>query len=249
MRKPETELRQALLDRYHELQGAIASHDLYVNVDAHWPYYEANYGGPLEHFGADAEIVELGPGHGGLLAWLRGRGYSNVTGVDVSKSEVDFANARLGADTVVAADAEEFLSTRPGCYDVVVAKAVLEHIPRDGLLPLLRTIGTALRPDGLLLLDVPNMDWIAATHERYMDLTHEIGFTQESLESLLRLAFDEVDIRGSQLVSPTRSQRLLRPLAVRLLRRLLYVLGEGASDVLFESRSLVAAARRPLEGS
>lgn len=241
----EPELRRALLSRYHELQGAVASGNLYKDLQAHWPYYGANYGDALERFERDASIIELGTGHGSLLAWLRSEGFANVRGVDASESEVAFANAHLGDGVVVTGDAAEHLRQHPQAFDVVVAKATLEHIPLDRLLPLLRATARSLRPGGLLVVDVPNMDWIAAGHERYMDLTHEVGFTRESLETLLRLVFSTVEIRGSRLVLPTRSQRLLRPLTVRALRRMLYILGEGASEVLFESRALVAFARDP----
>src|SRR5207245_3266519 len=113
-------------------------------------------------------------------------------------------------------------------------------------LPTLRASARALVGDGVLLVDVPNMDWLLASHERYMDLTHEGGFTPESLRTLLLLVFDSIDVRGSTTGAPTRSQRLFRRPLVSLLRRLFYLLGEGASDVLFESRSLVAVARRPI---
>lgn len=249
MTDQESELRRTLLNRYHELQGAIASPDLYEQISAHWAYYDLNYGRELEGLRKDASVMELGTGHGGLLAWFRARGHSNVAGVDASPGEVAFANARLGDDLVVAGDAEHVLASRPGSYDVVIAKAMLEHVPRGRLLPLLRAVHTALLPNGVLLVDVPNMDWIAANHERYMDLTHESGFTRESLEALLRLIFDDVSVRGSTLASPTRSQRLLRPLAIRMLRRLYYLIGEGASDVLFDSRSLIAVAHRRARGS
>ena len=132
-------------------------------------------------------------------------------------------------------------------FDVVFAKAIVEHIPRPDLLPLVRALARSLRPGGRVIIDVPNMDWILASHERYMDMTHESGFTRESLTTMLSLAFDDVVVRGSELASPTRSQRLLRPLVVRLLRRLFYVVGEGASDLLFSSRSIVAVAQSPRE--
>ena len=53
----------------------------------------------------------------------------------------------------------------------------------------------ALRAGGAVLIDVPNMDWLFAGHERYMDFTHELGFTQESLSQLLGGVFSEVVVR------------------------------------------------------
>ena len=144
-------------------------------------------------------------------------------------------------------DAVSFVDAHESSFDIVFAKAIVEHIPRPDLLPLVRALARSLKPGGRVIIDVPNMDWILASHERYMDMTHESGFTRESLTTMLSLAFDDIVVRGSELASPTRSQRLLRPIVMRLLRRLFYVVGEGASDLLFSSRSIIAVAQSPRE--
>ena len=64
---------------------------------------------------------------------------------------------------------------------------------------------------------------------------------------MLSLAFDDVVVRGSALASRRARRGCLRPIVVRLLRRLFYVVGEGASDLLFSSRSIVAVAQSPRE--
>jgi hypothetical protein len=50
------------------------------------------------------------------------------------------------------------------------------------------------RAGGIVVIDVPNMDWLFAFHERYMDFTHEVGFTKESLLQVMREVFDDVSI-------------------------------------------------------
>jgi 2-polyprenyl-3-methyl-5-hydroxy-6-metoxy-1,4-benzoquinol methylase len=237
-------LREALLADYHTGHAAVASGPMYADVRAAWPYYEANYGALLRTLPKSASILEIGPGHGSLLAWLRSLGFERIEGVDASPGDVAFANIHLHDVIVQLGDAHDFLLQRPARYDLVIAKAVIEHVPRTELLPLIDAIFAALRPSGTALIDVPNMDWILATHERYMDLTHEIGFTRDSLTALLMLRFERVEVHGSTIPQPTRSQRLFRRPLISLLRRLLYVLGEGASETLFESRSIIATATR-----
>jgi spermidine synthase len=143
-------------------------------------------------------------------------------------------------------DGKAYLRDYQATFDVIVMKATLEHQPKDELLEMIGACRDALKPDGLLIIDVPNMDWLVAMHERYMDLTHEIGFTRESLRSLLGLFFNSTSVVGSVPALPTKSQRLLRKPFIRMFRFFLYVLGEGASDVLFESRSIIAVAQSPL---
>jgi hypothetical protein len=77
---------------------------------------------------------------------------------------------------------------------MILIKAVLEHIPKQEVIPLLERIKHALKPGGLVLVDVPNMDWLFAQHERYMDFTHEVGFTLESLRQVMVNIFADVRV-------------------------------------------------------
>jgi 2-polyprenyl-3-methyl-5-hydroxy-6-metoxy-1,4-benzoquinol methylase len=238
-------LREALFRDYREGQGEISSPASYADVRSQWPYFDANYRKHLQGLPRTVSILEVGPGQGGLLAWLRSLGFERVEGVDASAGDVQFANGHLGAGVVTLGDGREFLVARRGAYDVIAMKAVLEHVPKSELFEMLSATSGALKPGGFAIIDVPNMDWLLASHERYMDLTHEVGFTQQSLSSFLRLAFDEISVTGSQLAKLTRSQRLLRQPLIRLIRAGLYVLGEGADGALFSSRSLVGVATKP----
>jgi 2-polyprenyl-3-methyl-5-hydroxy-6-metoxy-1,4-benzoquinol methylase len=238
----ESRLRQAILTNYRSGQAATSSGTVYSDIASFWPYYEANYGALVAPLRRDATIIDVGCGPGSLLGWLAARGFTNISGVDMSPGDVRFANEHLGEGTVVLEDAVTHLSARPGAFDVAFMKAVLEHIPKDRALDVLGAVAVGLRPGGFAVIEVPNMDWLLAGHERYMDMTHEIGFTRESLASLLGLVFDDVAIVGSRIAEPTRSQRLLRRPLMALIRRGLYIVGEGASDTLFGHRSLIARA-------
>lgn len=238
-----------LFERYRELQGETSSAGLYVDPTLAWPHYDANYDDLLAPLARDGRVLDVGCGTGSMLGWLRTRGFTNVRGVDISPGDVAFANDYLGATLVMEQDAVGHLIENVGKYDLVIAKAIVEHVPKEDLVALVDALAVGLRPGGRVVVEVPNMDWLLAPHERYMDLTHEVGFTRESLSTWLALRFDSVDVRGSALAAPTRAQRLLRRPLVALVRKLLYVLGEGASDTLFQHRSLIAVARFPRSGT
>lgn len=242
---PTRTLRDALLDNYRYGQGRISSRSAYVETNAFWSHYDSNYSDLLATVSRKARVIDVGCGPGTLLSWLRAEGFTRIEGVDMSPGDVDFAASHLGPGVVTLGDGVTHLSAGGARYDVVILKALLEHLPKDRLLDMAQALAAALTPAGVVIVEVPNMDWLIAAHERYLDLTHEVGFTRESLESLLMLTFEEVEVRGSRLSSLTRSQRWARRPLVALLRRLLYVLGEGASDTLFAHRSLVAVARTP----
>jgi SAM-dependent methyltransferase len=243
-----SELRSRLLDVYRENQARLASPALYADPRASWPFYDANYRRFTDSLPRDVRVLEIGSGPGQFLSWMQNEGFADLTGIDSSPGDVEHANASLGRDVVREGDGFELARTHPRSFDLIAMRALLEHIPKDELLPAVDATARALADDGMLIVEVPNMDWLFAAHERYMDLTHEVGFTPESLASLLNLCFGDVRIELSRVASPTRSQRLARPLVVKLLRRLLYVVGEGASDLSFASRTIIAVAKRPLVG-
>jgi 2-polyprenyl-3-methyl-5-hydroxy-6-metoxy-1,4-benzoquinol methylase len=238
------EIDTELLVRYAETHGTRAYPGAYEDISAPWAYYDANYLQPLGGLPRDSRVLELGCGPGTLLGWLAQQGFSSLTGVDISRADVEIARARVSA-TIECADVIEYLRDHRASFDVVIAKALLEHLPRERLLAFVEGVAAAMRPAGLALVDVPNMDWLTAPHERYMDLTHRVGFTRESLHDLLALRLGDVQVHGSRLAAPTRAQRLFRKPVVWGLRKLLYVVGEGADATLFASRSLVATGRAP----
>lgn len=129
----------------------------------------------------------------------------------------------------------------------IVGKDILEHVEKDKLDGLLSLIHKALKSGGVAILQVPNMDWIMAQHERYMDLTHEVGFTRESFGEILRLYFRDVTIypvkyEFPQSLKAKMVMSLAKPVLVRLTRLLLTILGEGAC--WFEYREILGVARK-----
>lgn len=99
-----------------------------------------------------------------------------------------------GGGIAICIDAFEYLKNCNKKYHVIYSKAVLEHIPKENTFELLALINDHLEDDGIVMIDVPNMDWIWAAHERYMDFTHETGYTKESLGQVMRSFFTEVNI-------------------------------------------------------
>jgi len=140
-------------------------------------------------------------------------------------------------------DALDFLSDKENRYDLIISKAVLEHIPKSDISKFSTLIRKSLKNQGRVIVYVPNMDWIMAQHERYMDLTHEVGFTRESLGEILRLYFNDVNISpvyyGSSFVKSKIVFKVMRPIVIKLTRLWLKILGEGAGDCWFEYRAIV----------
>ncbi len=211
-------------------------------------YSRVNYLQHLGNFDRNAtEILEIACNKGYLLAALHSLQFKKLFGVDLSPVDVEKAKQIVPAAQISYADAFDYLAENVEKFDVIILKAVLEHIPKDRVVPLLDRIKSSLKPSGMVVIDVPNMDWLFAQHERYMDFTHEVGFTRESLAQVMRQVFSSVHIEkgkpvmGSGLKSRVELQ--LRAILVRSLNFVFRLIGEGASDTWWDSRSIIGIAK------
>jgi SAM-dependent methyltransferase len=134
-----------------------------------------------------ARILDAGCGSGSLVWWMQQRGYTEAGGVDVSQEQVEIAHA-LGVNHIEQADLHSYLAQRPQAFDRLILRDVLEHFPRQMILEVLDLARGALRPDGALVLQVPNAETPLWGRIRHGDFTHEIAFTEGSLRQLLGVA-------------------------------------------------------------
>jgi len=199
---------------------------------------------------ATAEVLEVGCNKGFLLASLRDAGFRRLRGVDLSAGDVEVARRNVPEAEIGCEDAFGYLDSRPGQFDVIIMKAVLEHVLKDRVLTLIERVAGALKPDGTVVIDVPNMDWLFAGHERYMDFTHEVGFTKESLTQIVGMVFPRVEVFPAD--NDLRPGAGLRPRLARLrigtartvVRTLLrWANPEGGENPIW-ARSLIAVAKK-----
>jgi 2-polyprenyl-3-methyl-5-hydroxy-6-metoxy-1,4-benzoquinol methylase len=194
------------------------------------------------------KILEIGCNKGWCLMSLKKYGFSDLNAIDMTPQEVEYAKKYTGIETIFVADAFEYLPEHEGAYDVIILRAILEHIEKDRILEFLRLIKKALRQDGFVFIEVPNMDWLMSSHERYHDVTHESGFTIYSLKQIMGMVFEDIWVGpvlrdfGKRKISKLRIW-ILKPLAVFLIRKLFWILGEGMEGVLFEYRSIMGIGR------
>ncbi|MEM7049140.1 MAG: class I SAM-dependent methyltransferase [Acidobacteriota bacterium] len=140
----------------------------------------------------DAPILEIGCSVGGFLDFLAESGYQTVQGVEISHELVEVCHQR-GHESVVCASGLDFLAGSDQRWATVVMIDVLEHLPKQAGLDLLKAIAACLQPEGRLVLRVPNMSNPLNLQARYGDFTHEVGYSKEALEQMLRIAGFEVE--------------------------------------------------------
>ncbi len=182
--------------------------------------------------------LDLGCGRG---EWLRVLARTGVRGLGVDGNEGMAEAARNSGLDVQVGDLMECLRARDaGSVDGLSAFHVIEHLPPELVIELLREGLRVVRPGGLLILETPNAENLqVGAHTFYLDPTHrspvpqaflafmasQIGWEQPEI---LRLHGDERDLqRAKRAWSGNKS--LLK-----------------AADCLFGPRDYALMAVRPL---
>lgn len=240
--------RTKLFTSYNETHVSHLDADDQAKLDYFLEHARINYLPSLAHLPKEsAEILEIGCNKGYLLAALHSFQFKKLYGVDLSPLDVELARQIVPAAVISYADVFEYLQRNTGKFDLIMLKAVLEHIEKDRVLPLLENIRLSLTPTGTVIIDVPNMDWLFAQHERYMDYTHEVGFTRESLAQVMRQVFNSVSVQKARPVMPpglkSKIELRLRRIVVWGINKLFRIVGEGASDTWWDSRSIIGIGK------
>lgn len=129
----------------------------------------------------DQPVVEVGCGNGQFIRTLLAQGYTDVRGVEPSKSYQPVVDPAL----IFCGYATEYLQTRAAALiGTVIALDVFEHIPVSDLKTLLHLIHTRLVPGGIVVFRVPNMASPLAMVNYFGDLSHTTPLSEISIRQL-----------------------------------------------------------------
>ncbi len=178
----------------------------------------------LNEVPTSARILDVGCAQGHWLEALRRVGYTHLAGIELSAELLATARARLPEWVQLEqADLREWLRRAPPeSFDVVFFHDVLEHLPREDTIEVLRGFHRLLAPGGKLSVRVPNMACLISGFCMAIDFTHQTHFTEYSLLQVLEAAgFDTGKIRFEQQAPRLFwSWRQPRRAVFRLLNRL-----------------------------
>lgn len=155
----------------------------------------------LDRIPEEANVLDAGCATGYLLGLFWESGYRNLTGVELSEQLAEIARRNLPNEvTLVNADVRDYLAQVPDqTFDVILFHHVLEHIPREHTIPLLREFYRVLKPGGYLNLKVPNASYLLSGNHLFCDFTHVVHFNERSMPQVLEAAgFRVTDIEFVQ---------------------------------------------------
>jgi methionine biosynthesis protein MetW len=164
-----------------------------------------------------AAVIDVGCGSGTLSVMLQTTRHADLVGVEPDAPRASVARER--GVTVHTGTIQDFAATTERRFQIAVMADVIEHLTYPA--PILTTVRSLLRPDGYLIVSVPNAaHWTirnALLRGRWdydvtglMDATHLRWYTLESLERLLTACGFVVEGRAAALgfEYPVYSSRL-----------------------------------------
>jgi len=141
------------------------------------------------------KAVDIGCGRGEWLEVLTDRGF-RALGTDTNAGMRQAASVRSGFE-VEAEDGLVFMTNMPNeSASVISAFHLVEHVPLDYLLRLLKECERVLADGGLLILETPNPESLSVgAHTFHMDPTHVKPLPPKLLQFLVRKSgFSDVEV-------------------------------------------------------
>lgn len=198
----------------------------------------------------ESNIIDLACGSGRFLYFLNEIGYTDISGIDISPSQIQLV--KQVTTRVQQIDLFEWSDGNEDRFDLVTGFDIIEHLQQQEVIQFLDICFSALKPGGKLILQTLNGDspWVGSI--KYADFSHENGFTPSSLDQLLRLTgFVDAEFREAGPVPNWRSVvSFCRFVIWRIMRIFLIFwnmveIGNPGSGIL--TRSLIVSATKPVE--
>lgn len=210
--------------------------------------YDLNY---QRLFGSDKNhgILEIGCGMGHFLYYLSKKGYRDFLGVDVGREQIEHCRKNITEKVQLVDDIFSFLQSYRKQYDLVVMNDVIEHFNKEEITRLLPLIFESLKRNGRLIIKTPNMGSLFAASSRYIDFTHEVGFSELSLtQVLLASGYKNVKCYEEKIYISSPIKRIIFEVLYRIYRRtiktLLLLERPGDNYPLILSKNLIAVGEK-----
>ena len=162
--------------------------------------FELNY---KKYFPMDKNLkaLDIGIGRGEMLSCFEKWGYKNYLGIDISPSTVKFCKS-IGLNCELVQDTNLYLRDNKDVFELITLIDVLEHIPREDVVSFLKDINNALKDEGVLIIQVPNLQAPDGQLQMYNDVTHMVGYIEHSLQQVLIAAgFSKFHFQGFEVIT------------------------------------------------
>lgn len=169
------------------------------------------------------KVLEVGPGLGEFESYLNDKDIYDIDIVDNDKKILDRISSKYKVKKIYLIKDILMVEKKLGMYNFIFLMQVLEHIPVDKHVLVLRLLYKHLEKGGFLVIVGPNANNPLGLIERYGDIQHTTSFTEQSLRDLLNLSGIEdysMEIKGYE-IPPYDLLNILRVVLQKILHFIL----------------------------
>ena len=128
-------------------------------------------------FDPDLKILDAACGTGGLLSFLREKGYRNITGFDYSSHAIDFSIER--GLNVSFGDLKNIDAFHPGeTFDVICCSDALYFLTDSEIINALKSFKKRLNKNGIILINIHAFEAFSGTHDIAVGSSRRFTFKQ-----------------------------------------------------------------------
>lgn len=227
----------------------LSTHPFYssnsFNLDGSFRFFNTNY---LKFLPSEkaARILDIGCGTGDFLSYLNSNNYTNYLGIDISKEQIDHCKIHVTKKVQLINNLNVFLGENKNSFDFILMNDVIEHIEKEEIIDTLSLVLASLKENGVVVIRTVNLKNRWGMAVRYMDFTHTVGFTEESIRQvMLTTGFKNVSLASE--IHPVHDIKSFVRISLKRLfefvYRLEYIASFGAFNPML-SNMLIAIGRK-----
>ena len=196
-------------------------------------YIQFNFGKVIDKrlLKPNCKVLEIGPGLGDFVEYCNDKKVYAVDIIDQDEAVISYISKKYKIQKEYSS-LHQFLNQKASLYDIILLTQVLEHIPQEEHISLLKGLYERLSDKGVIIITVPNIGNPLAIFERYYDYTHKTAFTEHSLMQMVDFAnFKNVRVTVQPFRIPPYSLiNIVRSILQSLLHgifKLIYIINGG----------------------
>lgn len=168
-------------------------------------------------------VLDIGVGRGEMLSCMRDWGYKNYNGIDITRSTIYYCKS-INLKCEYTEDTVIWLKSRKDSFDMITLFDVIEHIKKEDVLEFLDAIHFALKKDGLVILQTPNMQSLDSNLHRWGDITHEFGLTESSFKQILiESNFRDINFYGFEWIVENKIKNKIAKILRYIQSKIIYI--------------------------
>lgn len=146
--------------------------------------FELNYSHYLPK-NKDAKILDIGCGNGQFLSYLKWKGFTDISGVDINAESIDFCKKNITAQVFHIKELDQFLKDKKEIFDLIILMEVVYYFPDDKISSYFASIHRALKYNGQIIVQVFNGCCLTGTYYKVRDQQIKRVYCDESIKGCI----------------------------------------------------------------